>query len=143
MGPAVNTEINIPCGVLQISNKLPRWEVPLEISPPKGGNSNPLYAVEFQDEPVFSFRIIRKATGTILFDTSLGGLTFSDQFLQITTKLPSTNLFGIGENEQKSYRHNFDKRRVWPLYTRDQPPEVNDQMHAWKLAILRLKTKLF
>ncbi len=37
----------------------------------------------FQPSPT---KVVRKATGTVLFDTSLGGLIFSDQFIQISTK---------------------------------------------------------
>ena len=109
---------------VQITDGTPRYEVPLEIDPPHGGNENPLYDVQFVNEPAFSFKVVRRSTGTVLFDTSLGGLTFSDQFLQLTTKLPSTNLYGIGENEQGTFKHHFDKYPVWPLFSRDQPPSV-------------------
>jgi hypothetical protein len=80
--------------------------------------------VELVNCPVFGIKVIRKSTGAILFDTSLGGLTFSDQYLQITTTLPSNNLFGIGENEQMTFKHDFSSRKIWPLFTRDQPPQV-------------------
>jgi hypothetical protein len=54
-------------------------------------------AVEASYEPVFSFRVVRAATGTVIFDTSLGGLTLSDQFLQLATKLPSAHVYGFAE----------------------------------------------
>ncbi|CAG7827920.1 unnamed protein product, partial [Allacma fusca] len=57
-------------------------------------------------------------------------LTFSNQFLQIATRLPTKNLYGIGENEQHSFRHKFDQYYTWPLYTRDQPPNSNDNMYS-------------
>ena len=98
--------------------------MPIQIDPPKGGNDNPLYDVQFVNDPVFAFKVIRRSSGEVLFDTSLGGFTYADQFLQLTTKLPSTNLFGIGENEQGTFKHHFDKFPVWPLFSRDQPPSV-------------------
>jgi maltase-glucoamylase len=61
---------------------------------------------------------------TVLFDTSLGGFTFADQFLQFATRLPNRNLYGIGENEQPSFRHSFEKYPNWPLWGRDEPPNV-------------------
>ena len=55
------------------------------------------YSYEIINEPVFSIKIFRKSSGTVIFDSSLGGLTFSDQFLQISTILPSSNFYGLGE----------------------------------------------
>jgi hypothetical protein len=46
---------------------------------------------------VFSFRVVRQSTGTVLFDSSLGGLTLADQFLQVATRLPSTHVYGFAE----------------------------------------------
>ena len=112
----------------------PRWEVPLAINPATGGIANPLYEVIFTNSPVFSFKINRRSTGTTLFDSSLGGLTFADQFLQIATKLPSRNVYGIGENEQSSFKHTFrgfetdgsKQHPKWGLYARDEPPNVSE-----------------
>jgi len=80
--------------------------------------------VFFTNTPVFSFRVVRKATGTVLFDTSLGGFNFADQFISLGIKLPSRNVYGIGENEQKTFRHNFEEFIRWPLWAKDQPPDV-------------------
>ena len=109
---------------IKISDAVPRWEVPLKINPPQAPNTDPLYEVQFEQEPVFSFKVIRKSSGVVIFDTSLGGLTFSDQYIQLAIGIPSKNLFGIGENEQSTFKHSFENRPVWPLWTRDQPPEV-------------------
>jgi len=107
-----------------------RYEVPLPINkPPNGPTANKLYDVELKDEP-FSILIVRKSTNQVIFDTSLGGFTYSDQFIQFTTKLPSKNLYGIGENEQPSFRHNFDEYRNWALFARDQPPDYTANMYG-------------
>ena len=43
-------------------------------------------------------------------------------------KTPTENVYGIGENEQSSFKHNFDGT-TWALYGRDQPPSVSwDEM---------------
>lgn len=100
--------------------------MPLDIRPPSNPDANnPLYRMEYSNDPAFSFKVIRVSTGTAVFDTSLGGLTFADQFIQIVNKLSSTNAYGIGENEQTKYRHDFSRWQVFGLYTRDQQPAVN------------------
>lgn len=115
---------------IHLTDGSPRFEVPLELTPSTGGADNPLYQVIFTNTPVFSFKILRVATGTTIFDTSLGGLTFSDQYIQFATKLPSRNVYGIGENEQHSFRHTFvgfdgKLHPRWGLYARDEPPGVS------------------
>jgi hypothetical protein len=110
--------------LLKITDGKPRWEVPLQIDPPTGGNANRLYDIIFTNVPVFSFKVLRRSTGTTLFDSSLGGFTFSDQFLQLGIKLPSRNVYGIGENEQPSFRHEFHWNK-WILWAKDNAPDVN------------------
>ena len=114
------------------------------INPPSAPASNPLYEVVTSSDPVFSFKVIRKSSGAVLFDTSLGGFTFADQFLQLATYLPNKNLYGIGENEQPSFRHSFEKFPNWPLYARDQPPSVSTHFKKSKrFRILMLKLSLY
>ncbi|ESP05177.1 hypothetical protein LOTGIDRAFT_102400, partial [Lottia gigantea] len=54
------------------------------------------------------------------FDTGVGGLVFADQFLQISTKLPSTSIYGFGENLHHSFRHDLSFE-TWSMFSRDQP----------------------
>ncbi|CAL8087113.1 unnamed protein product [Orchesella dallaii] len=115
---------------LKITDNQPRWEVPLKIDPPATNATNPLYDVIFVNEPVFSLKVVRKATGTVIFDSSLGGFNFADQFIQIGFKLPSRNVYGIGENEQHTFRHSFEKRPLFGLWARDQAPSGNANMYG-------------
>lgn len=55
------------------------------------------------------------------WDTSAGGLTFSDQFLQISTHLPTNHIYGFGENVHNSLKHDTNFRS-WPMWARDEPP---------------------
>lgn len=115
-----------------ITDEGPRWLVPIELDSPSNPNvtENRLYQVYFTDEPSFSFRIVRRATGAILFDSSLGGLSFSDQFIQVGWKLPSRNVYGLGENEQHSLRHSFDNRPVFPLWTIGSFPDHEKNLYG-------------
>uniref|UniRef100_A0A0N5ACL1 NtCtMGAM_N domain-containing protein n=1 Tax=Syphacia muris TaxID=451379 RepID=A0A0N5ACL1_9BILA len=70
-----------------------------------------------------SFTVKRSSTGTIVFDTSIGGLVFADQYIQIATRLPSENLYGLGENVHQTLKHKFDKYKTWSMFARDQATE--------------------
>ncbi|XP_069485323.1 lysosomal alpha-glucosidase-like [Ambystoma mexicanum] len=99
-----------------------RFEVPLHIESPSTEATDPDYGIEFKNEPFFHFQITRRSTGTVLWDTSLGGLTFANQFLQITTALPSSSIYGFGEHEHPNFKHDLNFV-TYPMYSRDQPPE--------------------
>ncbi|KAF8384643.1 hypothetical protein PRIPAC_73785 [Pristionchus pacificus] len=51
----------------------------------------------------FSFAIERADGGT-LFDTSIGGLIFTDQFIQIAALIPSDKMYGWGEHIHQSLK---------------------------------------
>ena len=55
------------------------------------------------------------------FDTGVGGFTYSNQHLQVATRLASRDLYGLGESHHQSFRHDLDYR-TWPTFARDQPP---------------------
>uniref|UniRef100_A0A8D0BDK0 Lysosomal alpha-glucosidase n=1 Tax=Salvator merianae TaxID=96440 RepID=A0A8D0BDK0_SALMN len=74
-----------------------RYEVPLET--PKANNraSSTLYSVKFSTDP-FGLIILRKSDGRVLLNTTVAPLFFADQFLQISTSLPSHYISGLGEH---------------------------------------------
>lgn len=53
----------------------------------------------------------------------IGGFIFADQFLQITTLLPTNNIYGIGEH-QSSLKLNTNWQS-FTLFNKDQPPIEN------------------
>lgn len=55
------------------------------------------------------------------FDTSFGGFVFSEQFLQISTFLKSNYIFGFGENNHETFRHDFFYKS-WGMFARDNAP---------------------
>ena len=57
------------------------------------------------------------------FDTSMGGLTFSDQFLQFSTRLASGAVYGIGETKRLGFKHDMNYK-TFGLFARDEPPNV-------------------
>ncbi|KAG1696093.1 Maltase-glucoamylase, intestinal [Nymphon striatum] len=86
-----------------------------------------LYDIQISEKSeVFSFNITRTSTGTILWDTSIGGLTFADQFLQIATKLPTDKIYGFGENTHSKFKHDMNYV-TWPIFARDDFPGTGER----------------
>ncbi|XP_053395701.1 maltase-glucoamylase-like [Mercenaria mercenaria] len=98
-----------------------RYKVPLDINLPSERTSTSKYDIRITSNSTFAFQIIRKSTGTILWDTGVGGLVLSDQFLQISTKLPTKKVYGFGENLHDQFQHDFNFT-TWPMFARDQAP---------------------
>nr|XP_006826059.1 PREDICTED: maltase-glucoamylase, intestinal-like [Saccoglossus kowalevskii] len=105
-----------------------RYEVPLQLPEVTTKAESPLYAVEYIDSP-FSLQIQRIDTGTIIFDTSVGGFTYTNQFIQMSTKFPSSNVYGFGEHNHRQYRHNLDWK-TWAIFTRDIEPVVKWNLYG-------------
>lgn len=80
------------------------------------------------NEDNFGFAVIRKTTGTIIFNTSVGGFTFADQFLQLSARIPSKFIYGLGER-----RNNFLLNTDWEeitLFNTDSPPLDNTNLYG-------------
>ncbi|KAK7100863.1 probable maltase-glucoamylase 2 [Littorina saxatilis] len=108
----------------------PRFRVPLETNLPTGGAGDLLYEFKITDESRLAFVITRKATGTVIFDTGPGGLVLSDQFLQLTIRLPSSDLYGLGEHSHPTFRRDFSTPHSWPAFARDQPPGGDNNLYG-------------
>ncbi|KAK6734135.1 hypothetical protein RB195_017734 [Necator americanus] len=99
-----------------------RYEPPLDLPRRLSVSDETLRLNTVSDGNMFSFKVIRKSTGTTLFDTSLGGLIFSDKFLQIASYLPSDIMYGWGENVHPTLKHNFTRYTTWAMFARDEWP---------------------
>lgn len=52
----------------------------------------------WSNDPTFSFTVVRRSTGDVLFDTSGSVLVYEDQFIEFFTSMPSNyNTMGLGE----------------------------------------------
>ncbi|XP_043851669.1 sucrase-isomaltase, intestinal [Dromiciops gliroides] len=100
-----------------------RYEVPVPLNIPTTPTSTygeRLYDVEIKEKP-FGIQIRRRSTGVVIFDTQLPGFAFHDQFIQISTRLPSEFIYGFGEVEHTAFKRNLNWH-TWGMFTRDQPP---------------------
>ncbi|KAG7264689.1 hypothetical protein CRUP_006216 [Coryphaenoides rupestris] len=48
-------------------------------------------------------------------------LVFADQYMQLSAKLPSHNIYGLGEHVHRHYRHDTNWK-TWPIFARDGFP---------------------
>uniref|UniRef100_A0A672GPR3 alpha-glucosidase n=1 Tax=Salarias fasciatus TaxID=181472 RepID=A0A672GPR3_SALFA len=100
-----------------------RYEVPVPLtvpSAPEPDEDKRLYKVIVTDKP-FGIQVIRKSTGTKIWDSAVPGFTFSDMFIQVSTRLSSEFVYGFGETEHTTYRHDLNYH-TWGMFSKDQPP---------------------
>ncbi|KAM9481823.1 sucrase-isomaltase, intestinal [Clarias gariepinus] len=100
-----------------------RYEVPVPLdlpSTPEIQEEKRMYSVNVTKQP-FGIQVIRKSTGTVIWNSSLPGFIFSDMFIQISTLLPSQYIYGFGETEHTSFRHDMNWH-TWGMFSKDQPP---------------------
>ncbi|XP_075072836.1 lysosomal alpha-glucosidase-like [Mixophyes fleayi] len=74
-----------------------RYEVPIETPCVEGKPARVQYDVKMTAEP-FGLIISRKSNGQVLLNTSVAPFLFADQFIQMSTSLPSKYLYGLGEH---------------------------------------------
>jgi hypothetical protein len=64
------------------------------------------------------------------FDTTQTSMVFSDQLLQITTRLSSPYVFGIGESSKETFMHDVNFKS-WPLFaSQNHPSQANAQTNV-------------
>ncbi|XP_014841756.1 PREDICTED: sucrase-isomaltase, intestinal-like isoform X2 [Poecilia mexicana] len=100
-----------------------RFEVPVPLSvpsTPEADESKRLYKVSVTQNP-FGIQVVRKSTGTKIWDSAVPGFTFSDLFIQVSTRLSSNFVYGFGETEHTTYRHDLNYH-TWGMFSKDQPP---------------------
>jgi hypothetical protein len=51
----------------------------------------------------------------------MGALVFSKQYLQIGTKLLTENIYGFGENNHETFKHDLNFKS-WGMFARDNAP---------------------
>uniref|UniRef100_A0A8B9UB40 Lysosomal alpha-glucosidase n=1 Tax=Anas zonorhyncha TaxID=75864 RepID=A0A8B9UB40_9AVES len=74
-----------------------RYEVPLPTPRVSTRAASTLYGVQVLEDP-FGLVVSRWPGGQVLLNTSVAPLFFADQFLQISTSLPSRFISGLGEH---------------------------------------------
>lgn len=78
------------------------------------------------------FQCFVKSHSLSRWDSAVPGFTFSDMFLQISTLLPSNYVYGFGETEHLSYKHDLNFHK-YGLFAKDQPPGVSARSTGYVL----------
>ncbi|XP_071510130.1 lysosomal alpha-glucosidase-like isoform X1 [Diadema antillarum] len=104
-----------------------RYEVPIDTPPFTQRARNPLYQLAF--DPPFGVSVLRISTGEVIFNTSINpGFIYADQFIQMSTPLSSSFIYGLGE-----HRSSLALPTDWQVFTfwaRDQPPSLNSNLYG-------------
>ncbi|XP_011686550.1 PREDICTED: lysosomal alpha-glucosidase-like isoform X1 [Wasmannia auropunctata] len=75
------------------------------------------------------FKVNRTSDNTTIFNSiGIGGFIFADQFLQISSLLPTSNIYGIGEH-RSSLKLNTNWQ-MFTLFNKDQPPTENANLYG-------------
>ncbi|CAF3661960.1 unnamed protein product [Adineta steineri] len=106
-----------------------RYEVPIPLKASTGQTISAQYEFTYlsnsSNDNILSFAIKRRINQTTLFDTSIGGLVLNNQFLQIVSRLQSPHVYGFGENNHLTLKHNVSTRQIWGIFGRDQATTWN------------------
>lgn len=108
-----------------------RYEVPLPKIPVEPllntqTDGNSLYGISYNSSNgPFSLGVHRAGTDDIIFRMSGHGFEFSDQFIQIMFKLPSKNIFGLGEHFHENHKHDLNWNN-WTLFSRYNENQDNN-----------------
>ncbi|KAK9880761.1 hypothetical protein WA026_013083 [Henosepilachna vigintioctopunctata] len=96
-----------------------------KMDPPSA--TNPAYKISISEDNS-GFKIIRKSDNTPIFDaTDMSQFIYSDQFLQISTKLTSTNIYGLGEHKK---RFKLSTDGYFTMWARDISPSFNTNLYG-------------
>eukprot|EP00794_Sanderia_malayensis_P012061 gene12061-13304_t len=92
---ALETQTRLHVTIRDPSNE--RYRVPIKTPSVTSKSASQDYTLTYNEDN-FSFVVKRKSNGAVIFNTALGPFFFSKQFIQITSVLPSTNVYGLGEH---------------------------------------------
>ncbi|GFT67959.1 maltase-glucoamylase, intestinal [Nephila pilipes] len=107
-----------------------RFEVPIEVPlPPAQSPDYTEYSIDFVNEPQFGVLVKRNDTDTVIFDTNIPGMLFSEQYIQLSTRLATSNVYGFGEHTSSTYKHKTNWKK-WSLFARDSSTDSSSNLYG-------------
>jgi alpha-glucosidase (family GH31 glycosyl hydrolase) len=100
-----------------------RWEIPQRdpfprfTEGPQSTKNESIFTVQATSIP-FSISVIRKDTGETIWNTAGFDFIYSDTFLEVSTRLPTPNIYGFGE---RIYSFNLGPTGTFTLWNKDKP----------------------
>lgn len=104
-----------------------RFEVPISVPAATKKAKSPAYKVELSKEP-FGLIVKRSSTGAVLLNTTAAPLFYADQFLQLSTTLPSQFIYGLGEH-RSTFLHDVHWNTL-TMWARDVPPMEQTNLYG-------------
>lgn len=80
--------------------------------------------VEEQAGGDFNVTVVRLSTNETVLETVFGPLIYSENYMEITTRLPTYNLYGLGQRDNFDLTPDFGQRERWALYNREDEFEA-------------------
>ncbi|XP_066581839.1 lysosomal alpha-glucosidase-like [Prorops nasuta] len=112
----------------QIKRYEPPWPIRPKIKPSKKRMQQKQYNFKV-DYFLPGFSISRTSTNVTLFNSiGIGGFIFANQFLQISSTLPTSNIYGLGEHRTKLKLNTH--WQSFTLFNKDQPPTENANLYG-------------
>ncbi|KPP70988.1 lysosomal alpha-glucosidase-like [Scleropages formosus] len=114
----------------------PRFEVPISVPNATQKASSPLYTVEFSKKP-FGLIVKRTSTGTSIspfpfvsrrINTTVAPVFYADQFLQLSTSLPTRYVYGLGEH-RSTFLHDIEWNTL-TMWARDVAPMEKTNLYG-------------
>jgi alpha-glucosidase len=124
-----STRVNIQITPSHVDSSNASWYnlsedvVPRPKADKKASAKDSDFDVSWSNEPSFGFKVARKATGDVLFNTIGSKLVYENQFIEFVTALPDDyNLYGLGEHIQQL---RLLKNSTFTLYAADTGDPVD------------------
>jgi len=106
-----------------------RWEVPytspfphVDMAKKFSPYDDALVQVNVTESP-FSFKVTRKQTSEVIFDSSVGDFIYSDLYLELSTSLATPNIYGLGE---RAYKLNLGPDGTYTLFNKENPSQLEN-----------------
>lgn len=104
-----------------------RFEVPISVPTASKKAESPDYIVEISKQP-FGLIVKRRSTGAVLLNSTVAPLFYADQFLQLSTSLPSQFIYGLGEH-RSTFLHDVHWNTL-TMWARDVPPMEQTNLYG-------------
>uniref|UniRef100_F1KPW3 Maltase n=1 Tax=Ascaris suum TaxID=6253 RepID=F1KPW3_ASCSU len=99
-----------------------RYEPPLNLPRESYDTGEEFVVQQTTETGVFAFKVKRPSANESIWDTTIGGLMFADQYIQIAAFIGSSGIYGLGEHAKYRLMHAMDNYETWPMFSRDQFP---------------------
>lgn len=74
----------------------------------------------------FNVTVTRLETGEDIVETVFGPLIYGEGYAEVTTRLPTSHLYGLGLRRNIEFAPNWNERSRWPLFTEEKSTMIGN-----------------